>query len=196
MSDPDRTLAGRAGRGDRRALLSLYERYQGRLFGFLRRSLADPALAEDVFQEVWIKVMDKIATFRPGKAPFRAWLFRVASNAVVDRLRRERVRSSPSLDAPIGDGEDRWIDRLPASGPDPELATERGLRAAELDHALRTLNPRQRAAVLMRHQQGWTYSEIASALGVREGTAKTLVHRGLLRLRERLPSRGEPGGGR
>jgi len=186
MSDPDRTLAGRAGRGDRQALLALYERYKGRLLGFLRRSVVDPALAEDVFQEVWVKVMERIATYRPAKAPFRAWLFRVAANAAVDRLRRERVRSGPSLDAPLGEGQERWIDRLPSLDPDPERAMQaRGL-ATEVDQALAALNPRQRTAVLLRHQQGWTYSEIADALGVREGTAKTLVHRGLLRMRERL----------
>jgi len=103
MSDPDRTLADRAARGDRRALMELYERHRSRLFGYLTRSLGNATLAEDVFQDVWIKVMQKIGTYRPGTASFRAWLYRVASNAAVDRLRREAVRSGPELDAPVHD---------------------------------------------------------------------------------------------
>jgi RNA polymerase sigma-70 factor (ECF subfamily) len=186
MSDPDRTLAERAGRGDRRALMELYERYRSRMFGYLTRSLGNAALAEDVFQDVWIKVMQKIGTYRPGKATFRAWLFRVAGNAAVDRLRREAVRSGPELDAPAHDGDERRIDQIASAEPGPDTAGMGRLFARDLAGALEHLSARQKAAVLLRHQQGLSYPEIARALGIREGTAKTLVHRGVLRLRAEL----------
>ena len=186
MSDPDRTLAGRAARGDRRALMELYERHRSRLFGYLTRSLGNATLAEDVFQEVWIKVMQKIGTYRPGTASFRAWLYRVAANAAVDRLRREAVRSGPELDAPAHDGEERRVDQVASPEPGPEQAGIGRIFARDLTTALDQLSAKQTAAVLLRHQQGLSYPEISRALAVREGTAKTLVHRGVLRLRAEL----------
>lgn len=186
MSDPDRTLAGRAARGDRRALMELYERHRSRLFGYLTRSLGNATLAEDVFQEVWIKVMQKIGTYRPGTASFRAWLYRVAANAAIDRLRREAVRSGPELDAPAHDGEERRVDQVASPEPGPEQAGIGRIFARDLTTALDQLSAKQKAAVLLRHQQGLSYPEISRALAVREGTAKTLVHRGVLRLRAEL----------
>jgi RNA polymerase sigma-70 factor (ECF subfamily) len=186
MSDPDRTLADRAARGDRRALMELYERHRSRLFGYLTRSLGNATLAEDVFQDVWIKVMQKIGTYRPGTASFRAWLYRVASNAAIDRLRREAVRSGPELDAPVHDGDERRVDQVASSEPGPDQAGIGRVFARDLTTALDELSAKQKAAVLLRHQQGLSYPEIARALAVREGTAKTLVHRGVLRLRVEL----------
>jgi RNA polymerase sigma-70 factor (ECF subfamily) len=186
MSDPDRTLARKASRGDRRAVADLYERYRARLFGYLTRSLGNPALAEDVFQEVWIKVMQKIGTYRPSGGTFRAWLFRVAANAAVDRLRREAVRAGPELDAPATEGDERRVDHVVSAEPGPERSGTGRLFARDLGLALESLSDRQKSAVLLRHQQGLSYPEIARALAVREGTAKTLVHRGILRLREKL----------
>ena len=186
MSDPDRTLAGRAARGDRRALMELYERHRSRLFGYLTRSLGNATLAEDVFQEVWIKVMQKIGTYRPRTASFRAWLYRVAANAAIDRLRREAVRSGPELDAPAHDGEERRVDQVASPEPGPEQAGIGRIFARDLTTALDQLSAKQKAAVLLRHQQGLSYPEISRALAVREGTAKTLVHRGVLRLRAEL----------
>ena len=186
MSDPDRMLASRAARGDRRALVELYERHRSRLFGYVMRLIGNPSLAEDVFQDVWIKVMQKIGTYRPGNATFRAWLFRVAANAAVDRLRREAVRSGPALDAPAHEGEERRVDLIASHEPGPERLGVGRVFARDLESALSSLSVKQKAAVLLRHQQGLSYPEIARALSVREGTAKTLVHRGVLRLRAEL----------
>ncbi|HXV75925.1 MAG TPA: RNA polymerase sigma factor [Candidatus Polarisedimenticolaceae bacterium] len=186
MSDPDRALARKAGRGDRDALLTLYERHKGRLFGYLRRALRDRTLAEDVFQEVWIKVMQGIELYRPSRATFRAWLFRIAANAAVDRVRREAVRAADPLDAPLETGEGRVVDRVASPRVAPDREGEGHLFGEALDRALGKLREGQRQAVLLRHQQGLSYPEIAVALGVREGTAKTMVHRGVMRLRDEL----------
>ena len=110
----------------------------------------------------------------------------LAANAAVDRLRREALRTGEPLDAALPDGEGRRIDRVPADTIAPDREGDGHLFLEDLVAALSDLRGRQRDAVLLRHQQGLTYAEIALALGVREGTAKTLVHRGLARLRERL----------
>lgn len=187
MSDPDLKLVRRAGRGDRRALGRLYERHKKRLMGYLVRMTGNQALAEEVFQEAWIKVMRRIELFRPAEGTFRAWLYRVAGNAALDRLRYESRRSA-SLRQPPADGceAEDGLDRLPSPSPDPERTAAGRLRAEVLFAAVARLPERQRAALLLRHQQGLSYPELASALGVPEGTAKTMVHRAVLALR-RLP---------
>lgn len=188
MTDPDRALARKARRGDRLALVGLYERHRSRLLGFLVGQLRERDVAEEVFQEVWIKVMHGIERYRTARGPFRAWLFRIAANAAVDRQRRDALRAGPELDAPAGDGEEgaRTIDGLPSGDPGPDRAGSSAILGRELARALDELPERQRVAVLLRHQQGFRYRELARVLNLPEGTAKTLVHRGVLALRERL----------
>jgi len=190
MNDPDLRLARRAGRGDRRALARLYEAHKRRLMGYLVRTMGNRQLAEDVFQEAWIKVLQGIGGYRPqAGSSFRAWLYRVAGNAASDRLRYEARRPAGGP-GPADDADDpRGPDRLPSPLPGPERQAAGRQRAEAFREALGGLSDRQRAAVLLRHQQGMSYPEIAAALGVPQGTAKTLVHRGVLALRGILGTR-------
>jgi len=186
MPDPDLRLARKARTGDRRALLQLYERHKSGLFGFLVRLTGSREEAEDVFQEVWIKVINGVSSYRPGPAGFRTWLYRVASNAAIDRRRREHKHEGPALDEPVNGSDQRKIDQLRSELPGPDLAGEGRILAEAMRRAAGALSERQRSAVLLRHQQGFSYAEIASALSVAEGTAKTLVHRGVQILRGEL----------
>jgi RNA polymerase sigma-70 factor (ECF subfamily) len=180
MRDPDHSLATRAQRGDRAALADLYNRHRGKFLGFLRRAAGNPELAEEVFQDVWAKVIQVMGSYDPGRAPFRSWLYQVGANAVVDRLRRESYRRSLPLEEPLSEGGEAPVDRIPSA------VAARG----ELEKAFAQLPDPQRVAVLLRHQQGFTYAEISSSLGVPEGTAKTMVHRGVMALR-RILGNGE-----
>jgi RNA polymerase sigma-70 factor (ECF subfamily) len=182
MDDLDRSLAHKARRGDRRAMGLLYQRYRGRVFGFLAKEMGDRATAEDVFQEAWVKVLQAVGTYDPGRGPFRAWLFRIATNAAVDRRRRDGVRRTDELDAP---------ERMPSNVPDPERRSASRETGRMLTRELSRLDPRQRTAILLRHQQGLSYVEISRAMEVPEGTAKTLVHRGVAALRAAIRRRGE-----
>jgi RNA polymerase sigma-70 factor (ECF subfamily) len=148
--------------------------------------LRDRQLAEDVFQEVWIKVLKAIGSYRPRQVPFRGWLYRVASNAAVDRLRRDSRHVVEELDAPLAEEGRRRVDLLRSEDPSPERLADSTSLGRSLSRALATLNERQRIAVLLRHQQGLTYPEIASVLEVPEGTVKALVHRGVTAMREQL----------
>ncbi len=186
MTRPDQSLARRARAGDRQALADLYERYRKRLFGFLMRSAGERAAAEDLFQEVWVKAIQAIGSYDTARGTFRAWLFRIAANAAVDRARREAVRTTGKWDPPNAEFAEGMIDELPAAGVGPEresASRETGVAIAE---ALAALPPEQRAALLLRHQQGLSYTEIAIAVGVPEGTAKTRVHRAVESLRATL----------
>ena len=192
MTDPDLRLARKAGRGDRRALARLYETHKRRLMGYLVKILGTRELAEEVFQEVWIKVLHGIASYRPRQGgTFRAWLYRVASNAAVDRLRYEARRPAAGGGRENGADGIQEADRLPSPRPGPERQAAGRQMAAALGQALGRLTDRQRAAILLRHQQGLSYPEVADALGVPQGTAKTLVHRGVLALRGILEARPE-----
>ena len=156
--------------------------------------LGSRATAEDVFQEVWIKVMQALPRYRPSSGTFRAWLYRIAGNAAIDRMRRDRLRRGPELDAPVaGEEGERAIDRVAADRPSPEAEGTAAEIARDLEHALHALPERQRAAVLLRHRLGMSYREIGSTLSVPDGTAKTLVHRGVHALRERLPHWSDDG---
>lgn len=187
MSDTDLKLARKARRGDRQALEALYDRHKGKLLGYLFKMLGNRQTAEDVFQEVWIKVLQALPNYRPTQGSFRPWLFRVAANAAVDRLRKEKRRAGPELDAPVGDAAgERVVDQIAGEGPSPESESIGTAIARDLDFALARLPERQRNAVLLRHQQGMSYNEISATLRVPEGTAKTLVHRGVRSLRDKL----------
>lgn len=185
MDAAERELALRAAGGDREALTRLYELHGGRLFGFLVGAASSRASAEDLFQEVWIKVMRRITDYNPDKGSFKAWLFRIAANAAVDRHRRESVRAAESLDA-HDDDHAAPIERLVSSDPDPERMGRSAEIRRDIARQLGRLNEDQRTAILLRHQQGFSYQEIAHTLNVAEGTAKTMVHRGVQRLRRSL----------
>ena len=189
MGDPDHSLAGQASSGDREALAALYHKHKGTLLGFLTRTLGDKTLAEDVFQEAWMKVITGIRRFDNSRGTFKAWLFRVGANAAVDRIRRDRLRRGPELDRPMANGEGgetRRIDLVPSPEPGPDRIGDAALLGAAMDRALAKLPPFQRAAILLRHQQGMNMEEIAGTLGVPQGTVKSMLHRGTRSLRRSL----------
>ena len=189
MADADRRLAERLRRGDSRALMKVYRRHRAELLGFLFKMLGERAAAEDVFQDVWMKVLQVASDYEPSRGTFRGWLFRIAANAAVDRRRRDAVRRGEELDAPVENAEGRRIDFVASERPGPERLATSAESGEAIGRAMAALSDRQRTAVLLRHQQGLSYAEISGALGVPEGTAKTLVHRGVAILRARLGGR-------
>jgi RNA polymerase sigma-70 factor, ECF subfamily len=184
MIEPDRALAEEARRGDRPALAALYERHKAGLLGFLIHLMRNRDAAEDVFQEVWIKVMRQVATYDPDRGPFRTWLFRIGANAAIDQLRREK-RWARRTEG--GEAAETRIARTPSTARAPDATCELSTEVELVRRAMAGLSVNERAAICMRHLAGLGYREIAVAIGVPEGTAKTLVHRGILALRETLP---------
>ena len=164
----DADLVRRARRGDQRAFEALYQRHARAVHGFAMRVSPDPAAAEDIVQDTFLKLFGFLGGFRDD-APLRPWLKRVAANLAIDRLRRQR----PQLEAPLL--EDAWEDR--GAGPDLH---------AEGEGLLRRLPPLVRTVVWLHELEGWSHAELAHRFGRSQSWSKSVLARGLARLRDEL----------
>jgi RNA polymerase sigma factor (sigma-70 family) len=185
-------LAERARAGDLAAFNDLVEPHQRLVFNLCLRMLGGPAAAEDATQEAFLAAWRNVSSFRGSN--FRAWLMRIASNACTDELRRRGRRPAASLDAPPP-GLDEPID-VPDTDAGPEDLALQQERRGVVQAALLTLPEDQRLAVVMCDIQGFSYEEIAEAMGTNVGTVKSRIARGREKLRRELVSRGEHPGGR
>ena len=177
---PDQAEAAATSRVDAdHAVVEAWRAHHGELYGFLSRSTRDPAAAEDLLQETFLRLTQEA---RAGRMPglVRPWLFRVAGNLAISRARR----GSTAL---------RWLHRQ--ADPDsrtaesPESRTVRHEEATDMATALAGLSPDARAALLLA-SEGFSGVEIAAAIGRTDGATRTLMCRARLRLRSELASRG------
>lgn len=183
-------------KGDDRALATLVRRYADPLMGYLARMNLFHVQADDVFQETFLRVHTKSASFRTDRR-FKPWLYAIATHAALDALRRAR-RAPPtlSLDADA-DGDRPLHERLPDAAPDPAEAAALGDQRAQVREALEALPARQRATVVLTYFEGLTYNEAAQTLGCTVGSVKKQMSRALQRLARLLPESRPtaPGGG-
>jgi len=174
--------------GDLEAVIGLMERYQHRLYRYLLRIVAQPSAAEDLFQQTWLRVMERIQKYDP-KRNFEGWLFSLAHNLAIDHLRR---RQPESLDEPTFTGETQ-LSLTPGDGPnalDELLSMERTERIAE---AVAELPVLFREVIALRFEEELKLEEIAAVLSLPMGTVKTRVHRALKSLRIILARRSYSG---
>lgn len=174
-------------RGDLNALSGLIARYQNRLYRYLLRIVREPAEAEDLFQQTWLKVVEKIRSFDASRN-FDAWLFTLARNLAIDHLRRIHPQS---LDEPLADEAraETAADRLPACDTTPfdrVLAVERRTRIGE---AMAGLPVIYREVLSLRFEEEMKIEEIARVTGTPLSTVKTRLRRSLDQLRNSLEAR-------
>jgi len=179
MDDPEVQLLREIGRGDHLAFKRLVERYQSRLLNFLYRHLRDRRAAEDLTQEVFLKIYQAASRFET-RAKVRTWIFTIAYNLAVNELRRRRRRGFFGILV----HEDR-------QGPTVE-APEAGDRLEfeeKMTKSLALLPDRQRAALLLRARDELSYQEIGEILGVSRASVESLLFRARERLRRLLRNR-------
>ncbi|UCE58187.1 MAG: sigma-70 family RNA polymerase sigma factor [Phycisphaerales bacterium] len=173
------------------ALEQLVDLYSGRLYGFLYRFTNQRGDAEDLVQEVFVRVVRSIENYEHD-GRFEGWLFRIAANLARDRIRH--VQRSPhigSLDSTGTDdaepprGAARQSDPV---GPRPDRAMELAEDVDRLQVALSELSEPEREVILLRHYSEMSFSEVAETMGTPLGTALARSHRGLTKLRELLES--------
>ena len=182
-SNADDEIA-RLKRCDPDALTAMLSRYQQRLYRFLTRLVQDSAAAEDLFQQTWLRVIQKVGSY-DARARFDTWLFSVAHNLAIDHLRRQRSRS---LDEPDESGK-LPSDRLPSSGADPLEELLESERAAILGEAIHELPAIQREVISLRFEEGMKLEQIAEVVAVPLSTVKSRLHRALESLREAVERR-------
>lgn len=166
----DVELAALAAAGGRAEFGELVRRHGSAVRGLLRRMGADPATADDVAQDAFLRAFENIAEFR-GEGTFAAWVKRIAARLYLKRRRRDA--------ALVLEADPRELD---AEGP--SLADAAG--RIDLDEALKTLSPAERLCVSLCHGAGLSHSEVAETLQAPLGTIKSHVKRGLDKLKARL----------
>ena len=172
------------GAGDARAFERLYARHKGGVFRFLRRQCAGNAVAEELFQDVWLRVVSARASYTPS-AKFTTWLYTIAHNRLMDHYRslgrRPPHASLDDEDAPIAE---------PVADPaeSPERALDRKRAAERIVAAVEALPGAQREAFLLQQEAGLSVEEIAQTTGVPFETAKSRLRYALAKLRTDLES--------
>jgi RNA polymerase sigma-70 factor, ECF subfamily len=179
--DPDRALVRDLASPDpatrRTALAELYERHQTRVFNTAYRVLGSTADAQDVTQEVFLHVADRIGSFR-GDSSLTSWVYRVTVNLSIDARRRASRR--PAAKGGEGDGApgDAAESRPGTSAPvDPVAAAEREESERRVHAALDRLSPKLRAVVVLRYFENLSYEDIADVMQTSIGTVKSRLNR-------------------
>ena len=167
----------------------LIKRYEKRLLNFIYRLLQGLDEAEDLFQETFLRVFRSRKRYR-AKANFSTWLYRIASNLCIDRLRKSGRQKTTSLDQAFQGRVSRY-DVLPDYSLAPDVVMEREELQIEIQTALSSLPVHQRIVVIMSEYEGLNYSQIATALGCSVGTVKSRVHRARKQLKQhkKLPKK-------
>ena len=188
-------LVRRCASGDAAAWEEIVRRFHRRIYNICYRFAGSADDAQDLTQEVFIKVFRTVGSFDGEKASFNTWVATVTHNLLVDHFRKKRNdRATDSIDAASGAGEDRptLAERLPSDAPGPQIHLESRERREMVHRALQQISPDLREAVILRDLQDMDYREIAQVLKVPEGTVKSRINRGraeLARLLQRTYKR-------
>lgn len=155
--------------GDMDAVRFLYVRYKDNVYGYVLSIVREPGAAEDITQQVFMKLMSAIHKYEPRAVPFMAWILRVARNVAIDHLRQRRSVTTDE------------VAELSCDGYEPGRERRWGLESA-----LKTLPEDQRDVVVLRHLVGLTPGEIAERMGRSESSIHGLHHRGRQALKREL----------
>lgn len=173
----ERATVDRARSGDQQALADLYDWYMPRVYRYAVARVGNTTDAEDLTEEVFLKMLGGISDFRWRDVPFSSWLFRIAHNHVATHFRRSAQRGGPTTE--LSDEMVDWRD-----GP-AHIAEER-VTIREVREATERLPDAQREVIALRFAVGLSIAETAKALGKREGNVKALQHKAVAKLQKML----------
>jgi RNA polymerase sigma-70 factor (ECF subfamily) len=176
----DAELVARCRAGDLDAFHDIYQRHATRLYNVAWRMSGSPADAEELVQEIFLLAYRKLDTFK-GESALGTWLYRLAINLCLDRLRSKQGRRD-QVTEPLDGGEGRTAD-------DAVTAPLDVVSRIDLERAIERLPDRYRAAFLLHDVEGLDHREVGNVLGIAEGTSKSLVHKARYQLRALLGGR-------
>ena len=178
-------IVRQAQNGEAAAFGQLYEIYSDRVFRYIAYRVDSDADAEDITEDVFIRMLEAIGSFRWHDVPFSAWLMRIAHNRVIDHYRRSRLRTARPLDdAPP----------LPSRDRDPQERVDVFSDLQELRTAMAGLTDLQRQVISLRFGSDLSIAETARAMSRNEGAVKALQHSAIRALRRLMPPRDSQGG--
>jgi len=174
-------LIRQAQSGDARACAVLYDHHYDAVYRYCYYRLGDGQAAQDVAGEVFVRMVEKLDTFRPRGRPLLAWLYTIARNLVADRYRQQSRANTVALEAavPLVDDSDG-----------PERLVDRRLEAECLSLALVHLTEEQRQVILLKFMENLSNADVARMLDKSEGAIKSLQHRALAALRRAIEKEG------
>jgi RNA polymerase sigma-70 factor (ECF subfamily) len=176
----DLELTGRIRAGDSSAFEELYKQHATRLYNLAYRMAGSRTDADDLLQEIFLIAYRKLASFR-GESALGTWLYRLAMNHCLDVLRSRQARMGQHTDSLDEE------DAAPVASPAPALGA---VSRIDLERAIGQLPRACRAAFLLHDVEGFGHNEVATILGISEGTSKSQVHKARLRIRTYLTQPG------
>lgn len=176
MSIDEKEIVARAIKGDGEAFAQLYEEYFDKVYRYIYLRLGNQAEVEDLAQEVFVKALEAIGSYRWRSLPFASWLFRIAHNHMIDHLRKAGKVEKVAWDDNIAHVEE----------PNPATIAEQKLEMEELRDKIEKLSPAQHAVISLRFGGELSVAEVASVLGKSPGTVKALQHSGIVALRKMM----------
>jgi RNA polymerase sigma-70 factor (ECF subfamily) len=180
LTDTESDLLRRCQQGDEAAWRELVSRYTRRVFSLAYRFTGRVDEAEDLTQEVFVKVYQQLDRFAETEGSFPAWLMTVARNRAIDNYRRRKEEHRLKADDP------EIVEVAASSDEGPQRALERSERVALVHRGLRALPVDLREPLILCDLQGLPYEEAAATLGIPLGTIKSRINRGRLELAKRL----------
>ncbi len=172
-------LVERAKQQDQQAFSELYEAYFDKIYRYIVLKTGDPAEAEDMTQQVFLKALRSISSFKWKGTPFSAWLYRIAHNQVVDHLRKRDRRPTTLLDedAPLASK---------SRESNPQKMTEHSLNMEQVLAAAQNLSESQREVISLRFTSDLPTDQVAKIMGKSQGAIKALQHSAIVALRKTL----------
>ena len=190
-SDPDVQRMLAVQRGNRLAFEELMRNYYPRLLNFIYRFVGNQSTAEDLVQDVFVRVYNTAGRYRP-KSRFQTWIYTIAKNVALNELRRSR-RLAYSLDEPTeGDEQKLYQDmgELKENAPDEKIIQKE--KAVRVRAAIGQLPENQRVAIILRRYEEFSYAEIAATLNVSDKAVKSLISRAMQNLKKQLATQADP----
>ena len=187
----DQEVVALARQGREAAYRELIRRYERPVFSLIHRMVRDRALAEDLAQETFVKVLNALESYRP-EYKFSSWIFKIANNVAIDQLRRRGVDTVSIDGAPNAQTPDARAAsalQLHGHGETPLQEVEARELGTAIERAIGRLRPEYRSCIVLRHVEGHSYEEIARMLDLPLGTVKTYIHRARNELRGYLEDR-------
>jgi len=171
----EQSLVHRAQQRDEEAFTQLYEAHFDKIYRYVALRIGDRIEAEDMTQQVFLKALQSISSFKWKGIPFSAWLFRIAHNQVVDYLRKKTKQATASLDQ-----------SLVSSDSNPQLMAEHRLDIEQLISATKRLTEAQREVIGLRFAGELSVAQVAKVMGKSQGAVKALQHSAIVALRKAL----------